>query len=49
MRVKLKRSTERLALGRIRLVYLIDKLGPAGAQTHLEALVTGLDPERFWP
>jgi glycosyltransferase involved in cell wall biosynthesis len=32
---------------RLRVLYLIDKMGTGGAQTHLEALVAGLDPHRF--
>lgn len=31
----------------LQIVYLIDKMGTGGAQTHLEALVAGLDPHRF--
>ena len=34
---------------RLRVVYLIDKMGAGGAQTHLRALAAGLDPERFAP
>jgi len=33
----------------VRLVFLIDKLGAGGAQTHLGALVSGLDPVTFAP
>jgi len=34
---------------RIRILYLIDKMGGGGAQTHLRGLISGLDPERFAP
>ncbi len=33
----------------LRIVYLIDKMGAGGAQTHLRGLVCGLDPARFAP
>jgi glycosyltransferase involved in cell wall biosynthesis len=33
----------------IRVLYVIDKMGAGGAQTHLATLVRGLDPDRFEP
>ncbi len=33
----------------LRIVYLIDKMGAGGAQTHLRGLVAGLDAARFAP
>jgi len=35
--------------GRLRIVYVIDKMGAGGAQTHLRGLVAGLDGGRFAP
>ena len=34
---------------RSEVVYLIDKMGAGGSQTHLRALAEGLDPDRFSP
>jgi glycosyltransferase involved in cell wall biosynthesis len=34
---------------RLSIVYVIDKMGAGGAQTHLRGLVAGLDPARFAP